>query len=682
MTPRVLVALTVFAVALGGSSGAAASAATHTIAPSAALVATPQPVAAPQKRTLEGVVRVLAADTVEGQSPDHVFRGRSQDHYRQELVVGDRTYVLKGKKSRPNRRVRVAGAVSGNTVQAESVQDLGAAPAVVTSTGTTKVLVMLAHWNTPDSVTPESARAQLFGDSNSWFRDASYTALGQTGDVTPWLRISGPTNGACFGDSQNVMDQAKQAAATRGYNTADYTNFVVYSPNNSWQTGSDCNGFAGWAYVGAEGTWLNGYLDRRVTVHEQGHNYGLWHAHSYLCGEGAGSCSWSDYGDDFDAMGSSGVVGHFSASQKTFLGWMSGRTVDLSAGGSATLAPLASDPRVVGAAVVNVSASRAYWLEYRRALDFDSAQPAYGTDGVQVRLVDPTVGSGDTGANLLDVRPVDGASVSSATLRPGESWTSPEGYRFSTGSVTSTGAGVTVERGDLTPCPDAAAEPDDTAAQARGVALGSTGTHAFCTAGDLDWVSFSAAAGTSYRLETLNLATGTDTALGLYGPDGTTVLATNDDSNGTPASRIDFQPTAAGIYYLRAEQPDSSYGKAHTYDLRVSVVGDRSAPTVTARAPAVNATNAMLSGNITATFSEAVRGVTGTTFTLKNTTTGTPVNAVVTRNGTTNQWILNPAVNLAKDTRYTATLTGGTSAIRDTAGNPLASTRWSFTTRS
>ena len=104
------------------------------------------------------------------------------------------------------------------------------------------------------------------------------------------------------------------------------------------------------------------------------------------------------------------------------------------------------------------------------------------------------------------------------------------------------------------------------------------------------------------------------------------------------------------------------------------------APTVTARTPAVNATRVGRTANITATFSEAVSGVAASTFTLKNAATGAAVAGTVTRNGTTNQWILNPGVTLAASTKYTVTLTGGAGTIRDTSGNPLTTTSWSFTT--
>jgi nitrogen fixation protein FixH len=94
----------------------------------------------------------------------------------------------------------------------------------------------------------------------------------------------------------------------------------------------------------------------------------------------------------------------------------------------------------------------------------------------------------------------------------------------------------------------------------------------------------------------------------------------------------------------------------------------------------VNSTGVLRTANITATFNKPVNGVGTATFTLKNAATGAAVAATVTRNGTTNQWILNPAATLAASTRYTATITGGPAAVRDVAGTPLASTAWSFTT--
>jgi hypothetical protein len=99
-------------------------------------------------------------------------------------------------------------------------------------------------------------------------------------------------------------------------------------------------------------------------------------------------------------------------------------------------------------------------------------------------------------------------------------------------------------------------------------------------------------------------------------------------------------------------------------------------PTVSSRSPASGATGVLVGANVTATFSEAVNGVSGTTFVLKNGTT--TIAAVVSYNATTKVATLNPNANLARNTVYTVQLTGG---IADLAGNPLAATSWKFTTQ-
>ncbi|HEY9358448.1 MAG TPA: S8 family serine peptidase [Arthrobacter sp.] len=106
------------------------------------------------------------------------------------------------------------------------------------------------------------------------------------------------------------------------------------------------------------------------------------------------------------------------------------------------------------------------------------------------------------------------------------------------------------------------------------------------------------------------------------------------------------------------------------------------APTVTGFVPGSNDLLVRRSNNVSVTFSEAVQGVTTSTFTVKNAATGAVVAAAVFRNGTTNQWILDPQLALAAKTKYTVTVTGGAAAIRDLAGNQLATKTWQFTTGS
>ena len=602
--------------------------------------------------TVDGEVRTLAADTVDRSRNPKVFKGHSEDIYQQVLTVGTKSYFLKGKKARPNSKVRVTGTVAGNNFTATTVATTGTLAGVPAS-GSTRVLTMLAYWTAPDTVTPARAAQQLHTDSNGWYRDASYGALGQVGDVTPWLRIAGPTTG-CYADHLDLMAQAKTAAAALGYNTANYDNFVLYFPN----CGGDATGFAGWAYVGSTGTWLNGYMDRRVTVHEAGHNYGLWHSHSRMCSGGGltGTCTFTDYGDDYDAMGSSDYVGHFNASQKSILGWIGSRVVNLSAGGSTTLVPMAADQVAPHAAYVAYSSGRRYWLEYRQPVDYDAGLPLSGTDGVLVHVSGDGSGGTDTGASLIDVRPGDGISETTSTLKAGQSWLSPEGTRITVGTITPTGAQVTVSSSASIPTVTAKSP----AAGATGVAT-AAGTAMTATFSE----GVTGVSGTSFTLK-----------------QGTTAVAATVAYNATTRVAT-LTPTAALV-------ADKAYTLALTSTIKSASGGALAAqswsfitgprPVVTTTTPASGATGVSLGTStartpMKATFSEAVTGVSGTSFTLKQGTTA--VAAAVTYDAATRVATLTPTAALVADKTYTLALTA---TIKDPAGNPITAKTWTFIT--
>lgn len=135
----------------------------------------------------------------------------------------------------------------------------------------------------------------------------------------------------------------------------------------------------------------------------------------------------------------------FSAPQKDLLNWMDQRKVNLSSGERPGLLP---SKRTRFPSALPLSMHRqivSYWLEYRQAVDYSSGLPAEATDGVMVRLKDANLAPGaSTGLNMLGTRPSDGLNVDSATIRSGESWTTPEGFRLTLGSVSATGAHVNV----------------------------------------------------------------------------------------------------------------------------------------------------------------------------------------------------------------------------------------------
>ncbi len=104
-------------------------------------------------------------------------------------------------------------------------------------------------------------------------------------------------------------------------------------------------------------------------------------------------------------------------------------------------------------------------------------------------------------------------------------------------------------------------EPDDVQAQAQPINLdGTPQTHLEQSAGDVDWVSFTADTNHSYVIRTSDLGPGVDTVMGLYTQDGARITSNDDDPNNAPASRIDFTATVAGTYYVRVADYNPGFG--------------------------------------------------------------------------------------------------------------------------
>ncbi|MCX6013330.1 MAG: PPC domain-containing protein, partial [Chloroflexi bacterium] len=116
-------------------------------------------------------------------------------------------------------------------------------------------------------------------------------------------------------------------------------------------------------------------------------------------------------------------------------------------------------------------------------------------------------------------------------------------------------------------------EPDDTPAQASTLIVNATGqAHNFYVANDYDYAKFIATAGTKYTIETYDLV-GTDTGLALFGTDGTTVLASNDDfAYPDRYSKIIWTAPTSGTYYIRVMYWGVAFGVDSTYKLRITSV--------------------------------------------------------------------------------------------------------------
>jgi Bacterial Ig-like domain/Cysteine-rich secretory protein family len=102
-----------------------------------------------------------------------------------------------------------------------------------------------------------------------------------------------------------------------------------------------------------------------------------------------------------------------------------------------------------------------------------------------------------------------------------------------------------------------------------------------------------------------------------------------------------------------------------------------SAPAIMWRSPGFGATSVSVSAAVAVRFSEAVHGVSGSTFVLLDAATGAKLAATVTYDGTTFQATLRPSGWLQLGRMYRV---GLSSFIRDAGGSGLADTSWTFKT--
>jgi Ca2+-binding RTX toxin-like protein len=124
---------------------------------------------------------------------------------------------------------------------------------------------------------------------------------------------------------------------------------------------------------------------------------------------------------------------------------------------------------------------------------------------------------------------------------------------------------------------------------------------------------------------------------------------------------------------------DLAGNRLPTTTVRFTTSRDLRAPAVTTTTPTDAATGVAVGANQVVNFSERVLGVSTDTVLLQA-NGAAPVTAVLTMNAAGTRVTVNPTVNLARNTVYSLTLTGGDTAIRDVAGNALGTRTITFRT--
>jgi Bacterial Ig-like domain (group 3) len=313
-----------------------------------------------------------------------------------------------------------------------------------------------------DPFTPASLNTAVFGSlptksAKEFYKEASFSQqqiAGITADdgAGGFLKSAVPKPATC--DINVIATAAQNAAHARGYPidvngnpTGGYTG-LLYVFNNV----AGC-GWAGLAYVGWPRAYSNNTSALWVIGHELGHNFGLLHAGSLRCTGAVIGCvgaSVAEYGDPFSTMGNSGNTGHFNASQKDILGWITPSMTKTHTGGTATytLYPIETGGFATYAVrIPTANTSRTYSIEYRQPVGvFDAfvKPPSYPNAGAQIRIEYPfEASSGSDDTELLDMTPATG-SFGDAALLAGQTFTDSV-YGVSISVLTATASSMTVQ---------------------------------------------------------------------------------------------------------------------------------------------------------------------------------------------------------------------------------------------
>lgn len=195
--------------------------------------------------------------------------------------------------------------------------------------------------------------------------------------------------------------------------------------------------FGGQAQLTGPQVRLNGTISAGTTAHELGHTQGLSHSHYWLPSgaSGVGPGAHVEYGDVFDAMGSSGSSpnNHFNAAQKSKLGYLDPAAVAIVTQTGTYRIARHDHQDAAGVRGLKISIGDLgydYWIEHRRfgPTAFNSAQSERLRNGVLLHWGPGRAPKMTTGAGsyLVDGTAGTAGGANDAPLRIGETLVDPD----------------------------------------------------------------------------------------------------------------------------------------------------------------------------------------------------------------------------------------------------------------
>lgn len=315
------------------------------------------------------------------------------------------------------------------------------------SFGAQKTLVILVNFQdmATQPYSPSTAYSVTFTSASNFYLNNSFQQTWLTGDVAGWYTI--PVSSATC-DTNSIQNYGLQAAQNAGYVPSNYSHIVYAFP----QIGA-CS-FWGLSNIGGNpsNSWVNGPYQLMVVAHELGHGFGLYHSHSLSCSGAvyaSSGCTMSEYGDTFDAMGST-YPDDFSSAQKERLGWLNYGAqppiATVSTSGTYSLGSYETADSLAKSLKIAGPNGTYYYVESRQAMGNDSSSLSSNTNVLTGVLLHNSMPDNPNSSYLLNATP--GGSFTSPALDVGKSYTdSSMGFTITPLSVGRTGASVQVSYG-------------------------------------------------------------------------------------------------------------------------------------------------------------------------------------------------------------------------------------------
>ena len=238
----------------------------------------------------------------------------------------------------------------------------------INALGEKKILYIRVNYpDDPAEPISTSAAEDLMGEVSLFYRTHSHGRCTTTATITPVVTMALPKSSYFISDAggkvtwyaYTVLGHAREAARAAGFDYRDYDLDVIRFNAPILQS---------WGNIGMRGAWLVS-SHPATTIHEIGHNLGLYHANSWT---GANV----EYGDIYDIMGNPGYYQRagLNSIHKIALGWLDpSQQKHVSSSGVYRLYALdTNNPAADRTYVLRVrkDAERDYWIEKRQNFDF------------------------------------------------------------------------------------------------------------------------------------------------------------------------------------------------------------------------------------------------------------------------------------------------------------------------